>query len=200
MPAPVTVAMVADTVPADGLFDDFTIIDTEYQHEALLEVAAIRFKNWVPVEEYVSFVRYTGWVSPFTTQHTGITEAHVRRAPTEKSVLEALAKLAGNSLLIAHNVGADRSKLKLASERQGLAELPNKWFCTMALARARLPKGVKSGLTDLCDRFKFGNENAHRALSDVNRTFKVLRHFYQEDPITSLDPKARKAAPTLFAA
>jgi DNA polymerase III epsilon subunit-like protein len=197
---PLQVSILPEVVPGTGLFDDFTIVDTEYQHDVLLEVAAIRYKNWQPVEEYVSFVRYTGWVSPFTTQHTGITEADVRRAPTEKAVLQALAKLAGDSLLIAHNIGADRSKLKLACERQGLEELPNKWFCTMALARARLPKGVKSGLTDLCDRFKFSNKGAHRALSDVGRTFQVLRHFYQEDPITTLDPKARKAAPTLFAA
>jgi DNA polymerase III epsilon subunit-like protein len=199
-PAEPVLTLATTPEPAAGLFDDFTIIDTEYQHEVLLEVAAIRYKNWQPVEEYVSFVRYTGWVSPFTTTHTGITEAHVRRAPTEKSVLEALAKLAGDSLLIAHNIGADRSKLKLASERQSMEELPNNWFCTMALARARLPKGVKSGLTDLCDRFKFDNEGAHRALSDVRRTFRVLRHFYQESPITSLDPRARKAATTLFAA
>lgn len=203
-PAPQLPALRVTTTepaPTTGLFDDFTIIDTEYQHDVLLEVAAIRYKNWQPVEEYVSFVRYMGWVSPFTTQHTNITEANVRGGTAEKTVLEELKRLAGDSLLIAHNIGADRSQLEKASARQGLATLPNKWFCTMALARAREPKGAKCGLTDLCDRYRFGNVNAHRALSDVKRTFLMLRHYHQQYPLLSLDPKAKAAAQSqLFAA
>jgi DNA polymerase III epsilon subunit-like protein len=192
-PTPLLVIEPTPEVVANP-FDEFTIIDTEYQHDVLLEVAAIRYKNWQPVQEYVSFVQYTGWVSPFTTQHTGITEANVRGGTPEKQVLEELLKLAGNSLLIAHNIGADRSQLEKASARQALPVLTNKWFCTMALARAREPKGAKAGLTELCDRYRFGNVNAHRALSDVKRTFLILRHYHQQHPLLSLDPKAKAAA------
>jgi DNA polymerase III epsilon subunit-like protein len=200
-PASMPVAMVADTVPAAGLFDDFTIVDTEFQGEYLLEVAAIRYKNWVEVDRYVSFVRFTDWLFPRTTELTGITEAQVKRAPLESKVLDDFITLAQGSLLIAHNLSADRSKFEAACMRQGRAMLANKWFCTLALARARRPKGSKCGLTDLCELFKFGNQGAHRALSDVERTFKVLRHFHLEQPLLSLDPKAKAAAQSqLFAA
>jgi DNA polymerase III epsilon subunit-like protein len=199
--APVlTVATTPEEAPAAGLFDDFTIVDTEYQGDYLLEVAAVRYKNWVEVDRYESFVRFTDWIWPVITQTTGITARDVAKATPEKEVLQKFIDLAEGSLLIAHNIGADRSKFEKACMRQGRPMLANKWFCTLALARARLPKDTKCGLTDLCDRFKFSNKDAHRAMSDVGRTYKVLRHFYLEDPITSLDPKARKAAPTLFAA
>jgi DNA polymerase III epsilon subunit-like protein len=199
-PANLRVTTTPELAPAAGLFDDFTIVDTEYQGDYLLEVAAIRYKNWVEVDRYESFVHFTEWLWPKTTELTGITARHLAKGTPEAKVLQAFAKLAEGSLVIAHNIGADRSKFEKACMRQGLEMLPNKWFCTLALARARLPKGTKCGLTELCDRFKFGNKGAHRAMSDVERTLKVLLHFYQEDPITTLEPKARKAAPTLFAA
>jgi DNA polymerase III epsilon subunit-like protein len=200
-PHPMRVATTPALVPSTALFDDFTIVDTEYQGEHLLEVAAIRYKNWQEVDRYVSFVRFTQWIFPLISEKTGITESDVNRAPLESKVLQAFLTLAGDSLLIAHNIGADRSKFEAACKRQGMPMLTNKWFCTLALARARRPKGAKCGLTELCDLFKFGNQGAHRALSDVERTYKVLRHFHQEQPLLSLDPKAKAAAQSnLFAA
>jgi DNA polymerase-3 subunit epsilon len=201
-PAPVTVAMVADTVPAAGLFDDFVVVDTEYQGAFLLEVAAIRYKNWQPVgKPFKSYVRFTDWLWPKTTEVTGITADDVARAPTEAKVLADFLAFAGTSLLVAHNIGADRSKFEAARIRQRYPEpLPNLWFCTLALARTRLPKSTPCGLGELCLRFGFSRHGAHQALRDVEMCFQVLRHFHQEDPITTLDPKARKAAPTLFAA
>jgi DNA polymerase III epsilon subunit-like protein len=200
MSAPVT--MVADTVPAGGLFADFVVVDTEYQGKFLLEVAAQRYTNWQPVgKPFKSYVRFTDWLWPKTTEVTGITAYDVERAPTEAKVLADFLTYIGTSLLVAHNIGADRSKFEEARLRQRYPEpIPNLWFCTLALARARLPKSTPCGLGELCQRFGFSRHGAHQALRDVEMCFQVLRHFHQEDPITSLDPKARKAAPTLFAA
>jgi hypothetical protein len=74
MPAPVPVAMVASMVPAAGLFDDFVVVDTEYQGNFLLEVAAQRYINWQPAgKTFKSYVRFTDWLWPKTTEVTGIT-------------------------------------------------------------------------------------------------------------------------------
>jgi DNA polymerase III epsilon subunit-like protein len=201
--APVlTVATTPQSQSEAGLFDDFVVVDTEYQGAFLLEVAAIRYKNWQPVgKPFKSYVRFTDWLWPKTTEVTGITAQDVASAPTEAKVLADFLAFAGTSLLVAHNVGADRSKFEAARLRQRYPEpLPNLWFCTLALARTRLPKSTLCGLGELCQRFGFSRHGAHQALRDVEMCFQVLRHFHQEDPITSLDPKARKAAPTLFAA
>jgi DNA polymerase III epsilon subunit-like protein len=199
--APLRVATTPDLVPSAALFDDFTIVDTEYQGEFLLEVAAIRYKNWEPVgKPLVSYVCCTEWIWPKTTNLTGITQEMVRAAPEEVDVFRAFMQLAEGSLLIAHNVGADRSKLEAASKRAG-EPLPNSWFCTLALARARLPKGTKCGLGELVERFGFSRRGHHQALADVQMCFQVLRHFHQEQPLLSLDPKAKAAAQSqLFAA
>jgi DNA polymerase-3 subunit epsilon len=198
---PLRVSTTPELVSGTGLFDDFTIVDTEYQDKQLLEIAAIRYKNWEPVGQLVSYVRFREWLAPRITQLTGITAEMLYNAPQEREVLQAFLKLAEGSLLVAHNIGADRSQIERARQRQGAeGELPNLWFCTMKLARARLPKSTPCGLGELCDRFGFSRRGHHQALTDVQMCFQVLRHFYQEDPITTLDPKARKAAPTLFAA
>ncbi|MDO7887967.1 3'-5' exonuclease [Hymenobacter cheonanensis] len=200
-PAPAAMRVAPTPEPTTDLFGDFTIIDTEYQGDFLLELAAIRYKNWQEVDRYESFVRFTDWLWPKTTELTTITESQVRRATPETAVLQKFITLAGDSLLIAHNVGADRSKLQHACLRQGREMLPNKWFCTLQLARARSAKGAKCGLTELCDRLKFSNKGAHRAMSDVERTYKVLRHFHELETLRSLDPKAKAAAQSqLFAA
>jgi hypothetical protein len=187
-PAQLRVSTAPELLPGTALFDDFTIVDTEYQGDRLLEVAAIRYKNWVEVDRYESLVLFKDWLWPKTTEITKITASDLLKGKPEGKVLQSFIDLAEGSLLVAHNIGADRSKFEAACMRQGREKLANKWFCTLKLARARLPKDAKCGLTDLCDRFKFGNKDAHRAM------------FYQEDPITTLDPKARKVAPTLFAA
>jgi DNA polymerase-3 subunit epsilon len=198
---PVRAAPAPQLVPSASLFDDFTVLDLEFQGNMLLELAAIRYQNWQPVGQVVSYVRFTDWVWPKITEVTGITTEHVKRAPKEADVLKAFYQLAGSSLLICHNLAADRRVLEAARLRQGATQpLPNHWFDTLALARARLPKSTSCGLGQLCERFGFSRHGAHQALRDVEMCFQVLRHFHQEDPILSLDPKARKAAPTLFAA
>jgi len=178
-PAPMRLSVTSELAPATDPFGDFTIVDTEYQGAHLLEVAAIRYKNWEPVgKPLVSFVRFTDWLWPKTTELTSIKESDVKTAPPEAKVLQAFIDFIGDSLLIAHNIGADRRKFEAACARQGLAMFENKWFCTLALARARRPKGAKCGLVDVCTDLKFSNKGAHRALSDVERTFLVLRHYH----------------------
>jgi DNA polymerase-3 subunit epsilon len=193
-------------VDSASLLDDFTIIDLEFQSKpsALLELAAIRYKNWQPVGKVVSFVQCRQELNPHVARLTGITRADVFNAPTEKAVLQAFFKLAEGSLLIAHNIAADRTQIEAARARCGATSpLANQWFCTMALAKLRRSKGAACGLGDLCLDFGINAVGAHRALRDVEMTFQVLRHFHQQEPITEVVTSSAKAKPkqaSLFAA
>jgi hypothetical protein len=94
LPAPPPAPVV---VPAAGLLDDFTVLDLEFQNPGgiLLEVAAIRYVNWQPVGQYVSFVRFRGELNFHVAKLTGIMRDDVWNAPEEKAVLVGLRKLIG---------------------------------------------------------------------------------------------------------
>jgi DNA polymerase-3 subunit epsilon len=204
--------------PEAPLLGDFTVLDTEFVPEGphLLEVAAIRYINFEPREAFVSFVAFDGYVPRFVTELTGITALHLHGAPAEKKVLGQLREYAGDSLLVCHNVPADRGVIEKTRTRLGApAELPNAWLCTMALAKRRvkaglLPGNLKCGLGDLCQHFSIQRRGAHRAKADVQMTFQLLRTLHEQQPVTKGDlhgapqpGKGRKLSPTgpgLFAA
>ena len=215
-PAPAAEASLPLATGAQ-LLDDFTVLDLEFQGEQLLELAAIRYQGMQPVGEYVSFVQFRGAIWRPVSELTGITALHVYDAPAEVEVLKAFKKLAGDSLLVCHNIAADKRILEAARTRQGAkAELPNAWLCTLALARRRvkaglLPKDQKCGLVDLCQQMQVKALGAHRAKVDVQRCFGVLRKLHEQQPLTKADlhgapqpGKGRKiltpTGPGLFAA
>jgi DNA polymerase-3 subunit epsilon len=208
---------VEASLPQPGLLDDFTVIDLEFQVNDMLELAAIRYRNWEPVGEVVSFVRFTGTLYRNITDLTGITALHLHDAPEERAVLEQFKKLAGDSLIVCHSVGADKRVLEAARTRQGAKkELPNPWLCTLALSKRRvkagiLPSAQKCGLGELCQHFKIKVRGAHRAKADVLMCFQLLRALHQHQPVTKADlhgapqpGKSKKvltpAGPGLFAA
>ena len=216
--APVSEPVEA-SLPQPGLLDDFTVIDTEFvpQGQHLLEVAAIRYINQEPREAFVSFVAFDGRVPSFVTELTGITTLHLHGAPSEKRVLYQLREYIGDSLLVCHNVPADRGVIENTRTRLGKLEpLPNAWLCTMALARrlvkaGLLSKTVKFGLADLCHHFSIKRRGEHRAKADVLMTTQVLRKLHELHPVTKADlygaPQPGKknknvvpAGPGLFAA
>lgn len=195
-------------VPAPAHFlADFTVLDLEFQGNDLLELAAIRYQDWLPAGQVQSFVRFRGPINGIVHRLTGITPADVWNAPEEKAVLRQFKALAGDSLLICHNLSADRRILEAARTRQGAtAPLPNPWFCTLALSRQRLPNSPSHKLGDLCRDFGIASHGAHRALRDVEMCAGLLQKLHQLEPVNGpLVPpaKGKKAVvgtPSLFAA
>ena len=180
---------LVEPAPAADLLADFTVLDLEFQPQpsALLELAAIRYQNWQPVGKVVSFVQCRQELNPHVARLTGITRHDVFNAPPEKAVLQAFFKLAEGSLLVAHNIAADRNQLEAARTRCGATtRLPNPWLCTLALAKQRRSKGAGCGLGELCLDFGIDALGAHRALRDVEMCYQVLRRFHQQQPITDL--------------
>jgi DNA polymerase-3 subunit epsilon len=191
--------------PAAGLLDDFTVLDLEFQNPGgiLLEVAAIRYVNWQPVGQFVSFVRFRGELNFHVAKLTGIMRDDVWNAPEEREVLIGLKNLIGDSVLVCHNIAADKRVLEATRTRLGAkTELPNKWLCTLALAKLRLPQAQQYGLGALCLTFDIPSLGAHRALRDVEMCYQVLRRLHEQQPVTELVTSSAKAKPkqtSLFA-
>ncbi|MGI4819904.1 MAG: 3'-5' exonuclease [Janthinobacterium lividum] len=207
------IMLVAEEVglqPLDVLAD-YTVFDCEttgFSHEKdhLLELAATRYTNGKPVDSMQSFVRFTGFIPPRITALTTISTKDTFRAPDVKEVLQEFRRIAGDSLLVGHNVAFDLRFVNAARARLGAsAALANPFLCTQVVATSRYPAPHKLG--DLCARFGISNAGAHRAMADVLMTAKLLQHMHQAEPIAptlvnlTSAPKAKAAAtPTLFAA
>jgi DNA polymerase-3 subunit epsilon len=208
---PVKLDEQVDRLPADVL-DDYTVFDCEttgFSHEKdyLLEIAAVRYTGGVEVDRMQSFVRFTGFIPPKITQLTGIATQQVFRAPDTKEVLQEFRRVAGDSLLVGHNVTFDLRFVNAARARLGAYEaLTNPFLCTQVVATSRYPAPHKLG--ELCARFGINNDGAHRALADVLMTAKLLQYMHAQRPITAelvnatgTKQKAKAAAnPQLFAA
>lgn len=194
---------------------DYTVFDCEttgFSHEkdSLLEIAATRYTNGVPVDSMQSFVRYTGFIAPRITELTTISTKDVFRAPESREVLQRFRQVAGDSLLVGHNVTFDIRFVNAARARLGASEpLPNSFLCTQVVATRYHPTAPSHKLGELCARFGISNAGAHRAGADVLMTAKLLQRLHAERPITAelvnatgtSKTKAKAAAtPTLFAA
>jgi DNA polymerase III alpha subunit (gram-positive type) len=204
--------LYAPEEPEQGFLDDFTVFDTETtglspEKDRLLEVAAVRYQNWQPVAQMQRLVRFTGQVNYFVTNLTGLTSADVRHAPESKAVLKEFRQVAGESLLIGHNVAFDLRMIEAERRRLGaVLPLPNATLCTKVAAQSRYPGPHKLG--ELCQRFGISTVGAHRAMADVVMTFELLRYLHQQQPLrpslvgAASAAKAKKAAvqPSLFAA
>ncbi|MDJ0367408.1 3'-5' exonuclease [Hymenobacter sp. H14-R3] len=207
------VALAQTPAVLAGILDDYTVFDCEttgFSHEKdhLLEIAATRYTNGKPVDSMQSFVRYTGYIPPRITELTGISTKQVFHAPEALDVMKEFRRVAGDSLLVGHNVTFDLRFVNATRARLGAYQaLPNSFLCTQVVATRRYPAPHKLG--ELCARFGISNTGAHRAMADVLMTAKLLQHMHQAQPITAdllnatgtAKPKAKAAAiPTLFAA
>jgi DNA polymerase III epsilon subunit-like protein len=191
---------------------EFTVFDVETtgfsaDKDRLLEVAAVRYENWQPVGQMQQLVRFMGQVPYHITNLTGLTSADVRYAAEPKVVLNEFRKLAGDSVLVGHNVSFDLRMIEAERKRLGaVAPLPNTSLCTKIIAQSRYPAPHKLG--ELCQRFGIPVVGAHRAMNDVVMTFELLRYLHQQQPLTpslvgapaAAKPKKAVVQSSLFAA
>ena len=73
--------------------------------EEIIQIAAVKMKSGRILEEesFSTFVNPGRRISSFITNYTGISNDHVRHAPSPKEALAAFSQFAGQAMLIAHN-------------------------------------------------------------------------------------------------
>ncbi|HTK46699.1 MAG TPA: UvrD-helicase domain-containing protein [Gemmatimonadaceae bacterium] len=152
-------------------FRDFTVVDVEtttndVERAELVEIAAVRVRDRVIVEEFASLVRPDGAMG--AGEIHGITEADVAAAPAFAEVWPRVRAFFGTDTLVAHNGhGFDFPILERLSGEK-LAGT----YDTLPLARRLVTGGAR--LVDLAKRFGVDTGKSHRALDDVRTLAKVF--------------------------
>ena len=179
---PVLLFKALQLLQCRGLVDplqDYVAFDLETTERdpaecEVLELAAVRVRGRVIVEQFQRLVRPTRPISPYATAVHGYRDADVRDEPAFAEVWPAFREFVGADLLVAHNGHTfDVPVLRrLAAGLPGLDDLV--FFDTLPLARSLMDDGA--GLPDLCARFGVSAGRAHHAVDDAGALAGVMRH------------------------
>ena len=156
---------------------DVVVLDTEttgfsFNHDELIQIAAARMSFGEITEWYITFVNPGKEIPDEAAHLTNIHDDDVADAPDPDTALEGLVDFVGDSLVVAHNVGFDRTFVTKRASGEPLKN--NLWIDSLDLARIALPRLSSHRLLDLVRAFG-GADSTHRADDDVAATCLVYR-------------------------
>jgi DNA helicase II / ATP-dependent DNA helicase PcrA len=160
-------------------FQDYVAFDLETTGKEIadceiVEIAAVRVRGRVVVEQFERLVRPNGPVSPAASKVHGYHDADLCDEPPFESVWPEFRAFVGSDILVAHNgQGFDMPVLRrLAAGLAGVDELV--FYDTLPLARSLLDESAR--LEDLAHRFGVSSGRSHHALDDAAALAGVMRH------------------------
>ena len=143
----------------------------------IIELAAIKIKNGIIIEEYQSLV-YCDVIPQKVQEITGITPQLTYNAPPLRVVLEEFKIFLEEDLFVAHSVDFDYTFISNSLKKYHIGELLNRKLCTIDLAM-RTIECEKYGLKSLKEKLNIAVEREHRAYDDVLSTVAVLKSALQ---------------------
>jgi len=172
---PLTLFKAAQLMRGRGFtnaFRDFTAVDVETtdrntERAELVEIAAVRVRDGVIVDEYHSLVRPRVPIAPAATRTHGLDDAAVAGAAYFESVWPTARAFFGADVLVAHN--------GYQFDFPILRRMANEELCTydtLPLARDLHPGSAK--LVDLARHFGIDRGTSHRALDDARTLARVF--------------------------
>ena len=146
---------------------------------SILEIGAVRVSRLAIVERFETLVRPPGEgrVPRAIVALTGIHDAMVAEAPTERRALRAFRKWLDRTPtapFVAHNASFDHGFVSRALDALELPAYRGPVLCTRKLGRRLLPDLGRYNLDQLCAHFGISNRSRHRALGDADATALAL--------------------------
>ena len=139
--------------------------------DAIIEVAAVTFRDNEIVDEFAALVNPLRDIPPYVSQLTGITDAMVADAPTLFSLRSRLKSKLADHVIVGHNVQFDLGFLREA----GLG-IGNPRLDTITLASILVPEAGRFNLGALAEFLNFPqtDRDGHRALADTEQTIELF--------------------------
>lgn len=140
----------------------------------VVEIAAVRVRGGVIVEQFQELVRPSRPVSPAAAALHGYRDADLAGQPSFAEVWGSFRAFVGHDVLVAHN----GQRFDVPVLRRLAAGLPGAddlvFYDTLPLARSLLAESAR--LEDLARRFGVAAGRSHHALDDASALVGVLRH------------------------
>jgi DNA polymerase III epsilon subunit family exonuclease len=160
---------------------DFVVFDTETtglspeEGDRVVEIAAVRIRNFVPSASFNTLVNVPREVSPGAFAVNHISRAMLERAPAPEEVWPGFLNFIRGSCLCSYNAGFDLRFLDWELEllgRDGLCEVAV--IDILKMARRLLPGIERYALWFVARNLGVTTLQQHRALSDVEITIDVF--------------------------
>ena len=159
--------------------NSFCIIDFETtglspaNGDRVIEVAALKIVNNKIVDQYQSLMNPGFEISRRITSITGISNDMLEDAPTNLEVIPSLVNFLSGDSLVAHNASFDSNFLQNELFDSKIKR-SYQFTCSMRMARRVFPNAPNHKLGTLLEyRGITQSEVLHRALADVNATYKL---------------------------
>lgn len=159
---------------------DFTLIDCETtgldpESDLLLEVGALRVRNWVVEDYFSSLIVQEKQLADTIKTLTRLSDEEVwDKGMDELWVVSNLLEFIEDDLLIGYNVGFDISFIREACQRQNLKYSGNETLDLLTTAKRQLKELPNHKLATVASHFGVKIPQKHRAISDCFLTLSVL--------------------------
>ena len=152
-----------------------TGLHAEWDH--IIEIGAMKIRQGKKVDEFESLVqppeRYPNWyVNKYITSLTGISNAMLKEAPKPEAVLPRFLDFLGDSVVLGYNIGFDMDFLAFQCQTHLGSPLANDYVDALPMAQLLLPELERHRLVDVSQALEIKNPRAHRALGDVETTWR----------------------------
>ncbi len=160
----------------------FVVVDVETTgmssvEDRMTEIAMMKVRNGVLIDEYSTLVNPLVTISNFITDLTGIDNLMVRDAPTAREIMPEVAEFLHDSVFVAHNAPFDWGFVSQAARRERGIELENPQLCTVKLSRKILPMVQSHSLGPVAEFLEVKIPQRHRASGDAYATALILIKF-----------------------
>ncbi|MDO6518210.1 DNA polymerase-3 subunit epsilon [Zobellia uliginosa] len=157
----------------------FVVLDTEttgfdYETDRILSIGALSLQNnHINVNQSLEVYLYQHFYHAKNIQIHGILQEEPKERITELDALIQFLDYIGNSVLVAHHAGFDRTMINKALNRHGMPDLKNKFLDTSVLYKRTLiqspllPVKPQYSLDELAEKFDISKKDRHTALGDA---------------------------------
>ncbi len=154
---------------------DFEATDKFIETAEPIEIACLKIENGKATQSFQSLIKPTLEISDFITGLTHINNEMVANSPSIEEVLPDFYKFSKGAILVGHNIaGYDYPLLSKYGDKLGY-NFDNELFDTLIQSRKYLTEFKSFKLESLSKNLNLTHENAHRAMSDVEATFGLMR-------------------------
>jgi DNA polymerase III epsilon subunit family exonuclease len=160
----------------------FVVVDVETTgmspiEDRITEIAMMKVRNSVLVDEFSTLVNPLVNISHFITDLTGIDNLMVQDAPTAREIMPDVAEFLQDSVFVAHNAAFDWGFVSHSAMRERGIELDNPQLCTVKLSRKILPTLPSRSLGPVAQFLDVNIPQRHRASGDAYATALILIKF-----------------------
>lgn len=161
---------------------DYIVFDLEttgmncYNNE-IIEIGAIKYKNFIEVDRFQQIIKPKGSVDPFILRLTGITKAEIDNGLKIESVIDDFLEFIKDFPLVAHNASFDMKFLMYTLIKTGRKYREITSIDTVTLARRYIDETENHKLETLKNLMNMNNKS-HRAIDDCLVTNEVYKLCY----------------------